>query len=100
MAKTTQLHKGLSCPHCAEAIDAATSTSGDDQPQPGNISVCFSCGCFLQFVGEPDSLSYIILPKEVLAEIKRDHPDVYQKLIFIRTQVYTRKQKGKNIRFN
>jgi len=31
------------CPHCGHKFNAATSPTGDDRPNPGDISVCIEC---------------------------------------------------------
>lgn len=37
------------CPVCFHRLDAATCTTGDAQPQPGDLTVCLYCTAFLRF---------------------------------------------------
>ena len=37
------------CPYCGYTTDAATSLEGERVPEPGDFSVCLSCGGWLRF---------------------------------------------------
>ena len=43
--------KGRKCPACDASCDATTDATGDgnNRPKPGDLSVCYSCGAFLQY---------------------------------------------------
>ena len=42
------------CPDCGYAMDAASPVSGnaDEEPRPGDLSVCLDCGAVLVFTNE------------------------------------------------
>ena len=47
------------CPSCKKQLDASTTVQGDGiPPQTGDLSICFSCGAYLEFTGP---LSVVLL---------------------------------------
>jgi len=47
--RVTRLSSDSSCPVCHVTIDATSSTSGQDTPKPGDLSLCGDCGALLVF---------------------------------------------------
>ena len=37
------------CPTCGYEMDSATGTTHDEDPRPGDLTVCLNCGEMLQF---------------------------------------------------
>lgn len=53
--------KRQACPSCGYESDAATALSGDHQPSPGDITICFMCGHVMAFA---DDMSFRDLTTE------------------------------------
>jgi hypothetical protein len=61
------------CPSCKKQLDASTTVQGEGlPPQTGDLSICFSCGAYLEFTGP---LSVVLLTgpafNQLDAETKR-----------------------------
>jgi hypothetical protein len=37
------------CLNCGHELNAASNTTGDAQPEPGDITICFYCGHLMEF---------------------------------------------------
>ena len=57
------------CPMCNHQLDAATCTTGDHKPAPGDLTVCIECATILEF--DPD-LSVRVVGPSVLAALDDD----------------------------
>jgi hypothetical protein len=68
------------CPRCGYKLDATTSTSGDQKPEPGDLSLCFECGQISVFT-ENDGMR--VPTKDEELELSVD-PRVIRAQIFMR----------------
>lgn len=60
------------CLGCGVKLDAATSTDGDFDPQPGSISICAYCGSIAIF---KDDMSLRPFTQEEIDELFDELPD-------------------------
>lgn len=68
---------GSRCPKCHKLLDAHTGISGT-VPKPGDITICFYCGCILVFNEEKE---LIIADPVVLDKIKESEPDIFNLIV-------------------
>lgn len=40
------------CPVCTKVLDAATSTTGNHKPGPGDVTICIYCQTWLRFTDD------------------------------------------------
>jgi hypothetical protein len=57
------------CPECGYEVDRATEVTGDSLPAPGDISICFKCGAFLQFSSD---MALIKLPDVIFDTLNEE----------------------------
>jgi hypothetical protein len=62
------------CPSCRAKLEAVTSLKHNDQPKPGDISVCLYCAAVLQF---GNGMTLRAVPKE---EWEDFHPETVETL--------------------
>ena len=71
------------CPGCKKELDRASSVGGDYKPQPGDFTVCISCGLICSF-GEDMSLRRLTLDQ--MAWLDR-HPETHNVLKIVEKAV-------------
>ncbi len=70
------------CPQCLAWLDAATAVEdGTPKPDPGDLTVCFRCGCLLRF---GDEMNLRILRSGDLAML---HPEERSMLLALRARI-------------
>ena len=66
------------CPSCDTPITSATGVEGDEKPNEGDISICFSCGEILTFNKD---LTHDKITEEKLVEIKDSEPEQHKMIM-------------------
>lgn len=66
------------CPECNYISDATAGLNCEDEPNVGDISICFKCGAITEF---DEDLQLIEMSDEKLSQIKKESPEDYQMLI-------------------
>lgn len=51
------------CPGCAHPFNDATHVAGDAKPSPGDLSMCWYCGAFLEF--NPDLTTRLLTLEDI-----------------------------------
>ena len=69
LGKTDYRHKPTPCLGCGKLLDAATGLNHDNNPCPGDVSICFSCGHIQVYA---DDLSFRELNDEEMVDIAGD----------------------------
>lgn len=86
----TKFVKTMLCPHCGHTLDAASAMDGSDlTPNPGDMSVCISCGEFLEFDKE---MTLVTAHNGILDEFppqQRLELEAYQNYIKLRGPIET-----------
>jgi len=54
------------CPVCEAKLDAASPVEGEQQPGPGDVSICFYCTAFLEF---DQDMNVIKITQKTLSEL-------------------------------
>lgn len=70
---TTKINDDI-CPNCKSVLNACTGVNSEQNPSPGDITICFYCGSVLKFsddmtLVEPTIDDYVAMPKDGLFEI-------------------------------
>lgn len=68
--KQHKLASDAKCPGCNERVDGATAIDAKTSPKPGDLSVCFHCGCLLQFTDARGHVEH--LPLSVFQALPQD----------------------------
>lgn len=70
---TTKIDDDI-CPNCKSVLNTCTGVNSDQNPSPGDITICFYCGSVLKFNDDMTLLElttedYVTMPKDALFEI-------------------------------
>lgn len=79
MKTTNGLPESL-CPICSQKLDAVTSLK-QDEPELGDVSICFQCGNILQFGSD---LKLYQASKKTIGELKKDQ-ETWDEIVKIQT---------------
>lgn len=66
---TTFISEEDKCPFCGYIINAATSPTGDQPPEPGDVSICFKCTSYVVF---DDNLKLRCMTDDELLELPNE----------------------------
>lgn len=64
-----EIGKGASCPSCRHTLPLACGIDHEDEPKPGDLTLCIRCAAYLQF---DDDLQLEIFPEVELLDLPDD----------------------------
>jgi len=67
------------CPACNRKCDSATAIEGTATPVPGDISVCFNCGEWLEFSND---MALIKMPEKTRSELTKENHELLSDATF------------------
>ena len=67
---------GTRCWNCGTMNDAATDAYGDARPEPGDASVCFTCGAVGIFDGRAGGAMFVRAPIAAEAAVFEADPNI------------------------
>lgn len=74
----------LRCPECKKGNDRLATVNHRNRPTAGTINICFNCAAVCEFIEDGDILRLKSLPKDQVASLMKNQPEIFTILQTIR----------------